>query len=409
MQHFDAVIVGGGVIGCSVAYYAALEGFRVLVLEKGAIGGGASGVNPGAVTLSSKKPGSALQLAIASRVLYETLEAELDLNIEFLVDGSLTVAENEDQMAFLENLAREQEAAGVPVRMVSAETCRKLNPLLASDLVGGAFCGVDAHINPFLLTLAFARKASALRAELRSHVEVVEISREGGGFAVAAGDDRIACDFLVNAAGLQAPRIGAMLGIAHEVLPRSGHVLALKAPPGMVKIRTASASQLLAKHGPTDVSASMGLSLSFNPKPFSGTLVLGGTNQIGMDSEQVSLEIVSAILANGCRFVPSLAGTSVMRAWAGVRPYAPGGPVLGRCAEPDGYFAAFGHGGDGMALAPVTGRYIAELMKMHPRSLPVAAFLDALSGADRLPELSSAETIVPDTVFESRQGVDNGI
>lgn len=387
-EHFDVIVVGGGVIGCSVAFYAAGIGARVLVLEKAAFGGGASSANPGSVALSSKQPGRSLDLAIASRILYETLQAELDADLEFAVEGNLTIAETPEELAFVEDLSNGQRLAGVPVRSLSADECRALNPLLEGPIVGGAHCPIDAHTNPFLVTAAFARGAVKRGAQLRPRVEVLGIDQgEAGKLTVRTVNGPITCDHVVNAAGLAAPRIGAMLGLDHDVIPRAGHVAVLEAAGPCARVKTASASQLLAKHGPENPASRAGISLSYNYKPASGTILLGGSNQKGIASREVSLDIMAGIIAGACRLMPRLEDLTILRAWAGVRPYAPGGPILGRAGADERYLAAFGHGGDGMALAPVTGRYVAEQLRSS-RELSLEEFLATMPGGGGLAALA---------------------
>ena len=107
----DVAIVGGGVIGCAVAYYLAKQGARVTVIERAAIGSGASSANPGAIAMATKNPGPALNLAMASQRLYEGLSAELGMDLEYAVQGNIIVAESETETIFLEKLCAEQQAA----------------------------------------------------------------------------------------------------------------------------------------------------------------------------------------------------------------------------------------------------------------------------------------------------------
>ena len=120
----DIAIIGGGVIGCSVAYYLAKQGAKVTIIERAAVGSGASSVNSGVISMATKKPGLSLDLAMASQRLYPALSAELGMDVEYLVLGNLIVADNETQAGFIEELAEEQQAAGVPVEIVSAQRCR---------------------------------------------------------------------------------------------------------------------------------------------------------------------------------------------------------------------------------------------------------------------------------------------
>src|SRR5436305_3388003 len=100
----DVAVIGGGVIGCAVAYYAAKQGARVAVIERAMVGCGASSANAGGINLSTKKGKRTLALGMASQRLYEGLSAELDCDVEYTIVGKLIVAEREAEVAFLEEL-----------------------------------------------------------------------------------------------------------------------------------------------------------------------------------------------------------------------------------------------------------------------------------------------------------------
>src|SRR3954447_6766285 len=145
----DVAVVGGGVIGCATAYYLSKHGAKVTIIERAAVGSGASSVNSGVISMATKKPGLALELGMASQRLYPGLAAELGMDVEYLVLGSMIVAETETEAAFIEELVREQQAAGVPVEIVSAQRCRELNGLLEGRVLSGMYCPTDAQSDPF--------------------------------------------------------------------------------------------------------------------------------------------------------------------------------------------------------------------------------------------------------------------
>lgn len=106
----DVAIVGGGVIGCSVAHYLAKAGARVAIVERAQIGRGASAANSGVISLATKKPGLALDLALVSQQMFPALSAELGYDVEYTVEGGMIIAESETQAAFLDELVAAQRA-----------------------------------------------------------------------------------------------------------------------------------------------------------------------------------------------------------------------------------------------------------------------------------------------------------
>src|SRR4051812_10283474 len=155
-KNSDVVVIGGGVIGCAVAYYLARRGARVTVVERAHVGNGSSAANTGSINMATKKPGPALALGMASQRMYGSLAQELGCDIEYTVTGKLIVAETETELTYIEDMCAGQRAAGAPVEIVSAARCRELNNLLEGRLLGGLYCPTDAQSNPFLVTQAFA-------------------------------------------------------------------------------------------------------------------------------------------------------------------------------------------------------------------------------------------------------------
>lgn len=374
----DVVVIGGGVIGCAVAYYLAKRGARVTLIERAIVGSGASSANSGAIAMATKKPGLSLDLAMASQRLYPGLTAELGSDVDYVVEGNLIVAETEAEAAHLEALAAAQQAAGVPVRTVSAARCRELNPLLEGRVLGGVHCETDAQADPFKVTRAYARAAQNAGADILVHTGVEAIETEAGRVrSVRTGRGTVRAKWVVNAAGAHAPEIGRMVGVVHEVLPRRGQIIALEATEDMPAIRVSGAGQLLAKHGGAG-TAGANVSLSYTSKPLNGTVLLGSSNEFAGYDTRTTLAVVAEICRRARGLMPRLGELNALRSWAGLRPYSASGPVLGGAGGPDGYATAIGHGGDGVALAPITGVYLAEYIASAGKTKDLPAFLAGL-------------------------------
>jgi glycine/D-amino acid oxidase-like deaminating enzyme len=375
----DVVVVGGGVIGCAVAYYLSKHGARVTVVERSIIGGGASSANAGSINMATKKPGAMLNLGMASQRLYSGLANELGYDIEYAVVGKLIVAETETEVAYLEELAAGQQAAGVAAQIVSAARCRQLNHLLEGRILAGLYCQTDAQANPFKVTHAFSRAAQNRGVDFLNNTQVSGIKTEGNRItAVETPRGAIRANWVVNAAGAYAAGIGNMLGVVHEVMPRRGQLVVLEAAEGLPEVGVSGASQLISKHAatvPGSAGDKMNLSLYYSMRPLSGTVLLGSTNEfVGYDT-CTSRDGVAGICRCTVRVMPQLGKLHAVRSWAGLRPYSPTGPIIGRAGGPEGYVVATGHGGDGMALAPITGLYVAELIAHDGKGCELPRFL----------------------------------
>ena len=375
----DVAIIGGGVIGCAVAYYLSKQGAKVTVIERAAVGSGASSVNSGVISMATKKPGLALDLAMASQRLYPGLCAELGADVEYLVLGNLIVAENETEAGFIEELAKEQVAAGVPVEIVSAQRCRELNKLLEGRILSGMYCPTDAQVDPFKVTQAYARAAEKLGAQIVSSTEVKSIETSHGCVnRVVTARGAVNANWVINAAGAHASAIGTMVGVTHEVKPRRGQCVILEASEDVPGVRVSSAGQLLAKHGGAPAGGGLQVPLGYTSRPVSGTVMLGSTNEfVGYDT-RTTRDGVAGICRSAVNLMPQLGRFNAVRAWAGLRPYSSKGPLLGHGGGVAGYAVATGHGGDGVALAPISGLYMAEYIASDGKQNDLPAFLGKL-------------------------------
>ena len=360
----DVVVIGGGVIGCAVAYYLAKRGARVTVVERFGIGNGSSAANTGSINMATKKPGIALSLGMASQRLYGGLAQELGCDLEYTVTGKLIVAETETELAYIEEMCAGQRAAGAVVEMVSAARCRELNNLLEGRVLGGLYCPTDAQSNPFLVTQAYADAARNRGVRVMTHTAVDAIeTADGRVSAVATSQGRLRADWVVNAAGAYAAGIGKMAGAVHDVRPWRGQLVVLEATEDLPVVGVSGASQMLSKHAPAAADRARGplkAALYYCRRPFSGTVLLGSTYEFAGYDLRTSQDGVAGICLCVTRAMPRLRKLNAVRSWAGLRPHSPTGPILGRAGGADGYLVATGHGGDGMALAPITGLYLAE-------------------------------------------------
>src|SRR5205085_191154 len=161
------------------------------------------------------------------------------------------------------------------------------------------------------------------------------------------------------------------------VVPRRGQIMVLEGVPDLPVNRMSTAKQLVAKHltKPGSPEDRLSLACGYTSKPRSGTVLLGSTNEfVGYDTRN-SLEALSGIAEYACRVLPGIKRLNVLRTWAGLRPYSPSGPIIGRAGGPDGYVAATGHGGDGVALSPITGTCVTEMLARDNPDLEVEALL----------------------------------
>ncbi len=357
----DVIVIGGGIIGASVAYHLALKRVDVLLLEKSEFASGTSSACDGMVFLQSKKPGVHLALAMASRKRFEHLAQELDSDFELRCSGGVMTIAGEPEFLAVQRFVKEQTDAGLEVSILDGHQARELEPCLSPAVDGATFCPLDAQINPIYLTLAFLEAAKRLGARVFARTPVAAIRPAGGGLhSVHTPSGVVESPTVVNAAGVYAPEIAKMVGLKVPITPRRGQIMVSEALPPLLARCLISASYVAAKYDPALAGAGqMGISIE---QTGSGNFLLGSTREfVGFD-RRTTPEAVKTILAQTTRIIPRLKDAHLIRTFAGLRPYTPDGlPVLGRTAV-EGFVMAAGHEGDGIALSPITGQVIAELI-----------------------------------------------
>lgn len=171
----DVVIIGGGVIGTSIAYYLSKKGIKPILIEKDDLASGSSGACDIDIILQSKNPGIHLQLAMESAKMYETLADELDFDIEYETCGGMVLIEDEEQLKVMKDFVKRQKAIGLQVKLLGLKEASEIQPGLSPNLVGSTYSPQDAHVNPMRLCQAFAKAAKRLGAEIYLNTGVLDI------------------------------------------------------------------------------------------------------------------------------------------------------------------------------------------------------------------------------------------
>ncbi|MFC4559852.1 NAD(P)/FAD-dependent oxidoreductase [Virgibacillus kekensis] len=375
----DAVVIGGGVIGTSVAYHLAKTKRKVILVEKGEMGAQTSGSCDKAIFLQSKNPGFSVKLAKASRQMYETLEDELDASIEFKKDGGMIVIEQEEHMEFMKKFVGKQSKAGIKVNLLDRKATLAWQPCLSKTIYGATYSGEDAEVNPLLLSQALAGASERLGVNIHTHTEVTGIHVMNGKVSgVTTTKGYIATDLVINAAGPFAPSIAEMVGTTLTIIPRRGVILITERIPRTINGNILCSQYIATKHltdRSNDNTPPYGIGLSLG-QTATGNLLIGGSREFKGFDREVGPDVVAAIAAHACRIAPSLKSVRVIRTMTGFRPFTPDGlPVIDEVDGIKGFIIAAGHEGDGIALSPITGRLVAALVDGEEE---YREFLDAL-------------------------------
>jgi sarcosine oxidase subunit beta len=369
----DLAVVGAGVVGAACAYFAALAGLRVTVLDRGAAGSGTSSAGEGNLLVSDKEEGPELDLALYSRQVWSQDLAAHGRHWEYEAKGGLVVAASPDSAAALRQLAAAQRASGVTAEDVGPQALPDYEPHLSRELAGGAYYPQDAQLQPMLAVAHLLRLARESGAEVRTGTEVTGFLRSGArvtGVRTTAGD--VPAGAVLNAAGTWAGEVAALAGVHLPVLPRRGFVLVTEPmPPGTVRHKVYAAEYV------GDV-ASSDAALQTSPVVEStgaGTILIGASRErVGFD-RAFSLPAAAALAAKAVALFPMLAEVRLMRTYLGFRPYCPDHlPVIGPDPRAPGLWHACGHEGAGIGLSAGTGKLLAQALTGAEPDLDLAPF-----------------------------------
>jgi sarcosine oxidase subunit beta len=369
----DVLIIGGGIVGCSCAYYLARAGVKVHLLEKSFIGAGASRAGMMHI-VTWEEPEIHLQLARASKRLYAALNEELSIDINYLPGGSIAIVEKPESMESFSQTIQRLQAWGLQCQLLQAEDMLKLEPAIAPDVAGGAYFSEDAMVNPLYATQALARGAQACGATIESSAEVTgfELSpNKNSVTAVITQRGRIPTQCAVIAAGAWSGEIGKLAGLAIPIQPRKGTlVVTAPIPDDIFHCKTILAAGYMDSLHST---AGSGVAVAANlQQARNGNLVLGSSRQfVGFDGS-VDSNVVAQMLSRCLRFFPILSAITAIRTWSGFRPYTPDLlPIISPVDSLAGLYIAAGHEGIGITEAPITGKLISQLITGEQPELPL--------------------------------------
>jgi D-hydroxyproline dehydrogenase subunit beta len=371
-QTADVVVVGAGAVGAACAYFAARQGIRVHVVERGQIASGTTSAGEGNMLVSDKETGPELDLALYSREVFRDDLAEYGPLWEFEAKGGLVVSATESGADALAELTVRQRASGIEVTNLDGAQLRDYEPYISPALRAGAFYPQDAQVQPILLAGHLLRLARDLGAVVQTNTAVTGILRDGDhvtGVQTSAG--AISAGAIVNAAGAWAGAVAELAGVQLPVLPRRGFVLVTEPLP-----LTISHKVYAGEYVANVLSSDEGLQTSpVVEGTASGTVLIGSSRErVGFD-RTVSLPVLAQLAANAIALFPMLAAVKVMRSYLGFRPYCPDHlPVIGPDPRAPGLWHASGHEGAGIGLSVGTAKLLMQALGGQPTDLDLSAF-----------------------------------
>jgi sarcosine oxidase, subunit beta len=366
ITHSDVLIIGGGLMGTSAAFFLRRHGRSVTLLERELVGRQASGTNFGNVRRQGRHLAQ-LPLANRARAVWGRLPELIGEDLEFVPYGHLRVCYTETQTAVLERHAHDVKPLGLELELFTAEQLRKRWGIFSPAVVAGSLSPHDGHANPRLAGPAFARAAQRLGTSVHEHAEVLHVERNGSGFvAHTAGGGRHRGEQMLVCCGAWSNRIASLFGEAVPMDAR-GPQMGVTEPL------------------PYAIGPSIGISSPIETEGLyfrqirRGNVVFGG----GLKGPAHTDTIRAYVKPDNTlrqfrelrRFVPAFEHVQLIRVWSGIEGYtADAAPVMGPSGTTPGLHYAFGFNGEGFALGPGVGDVMAELIATGATTTPIEPF-----------------------------------
>ncbi len=363
----DVVIIGGGVVGLSIAYHLAKRGMTdVLVLEKESmVGMGSTGRCAGGFRHQFSTEVN-IRLSLMSIAKLQSFSEELDQTIDFHQDGYLFLLQKpEDVESFRRNVAL-QTSLGIPVEFIEEPSAiRRVLPnteLTVDDIVAATYCAKDGVSDPAGVTEGYRKNALRLGASIVTDQEVVAVDVERGRVTgVRTKTDHFGARTVVNAAGPYAAAIGKMAGVDIPVVPLRRFIWTT---------RPFAAA-------PSRWTLIIDFSTGFYFHRESGGVLFGMGNREEPPTFDISVdwEFFDKVMEEAIHRFPPLADAAIKNAWAGSYETSPDAhPILGRTPGLDGFILANGFSGHGFQHAPAVGELIAEeILDRKAHTLDISA------------------------------------
>ena len=364
-----AVVIGGGVGGCSVLYWLTRLGWDdVVLVERAELTSGSTFHSAGLV--GQLRSSLALtRMMMESVDLYRSLEAEVGLETGWHEVGSLRLASSTERMEEIARQAGWAKTFGLPLELVSADEAQQLFPPMITDgVLGAAFLPTDGYIDPSQLTFALAEGARRRGAEIATGTRVTGLAVQRGRVTGVETDrGPIETEIVVNAGGMYAQEIGALAGVNVPIVPMAHEYLITK-PTGL----------------PLEMPTMRDPSLLVYFRPESGGLIMGGYERhcepwgldgIPADFNSRLLEEdwprFEELMENAIARVPSLGEMEVVKLINGPEAFTPDGEFILGPSDVRGFWVAAGFCAHGLAGAGGMGKLVAEWIVEGTPSLDV--------------------------------------
>ena len=390
----DVVVVGGGVVGCAVAFELAKRSVNVLLLDCSLPGratsasagglwpvGEAVGLGCGVIYHAAQQSENSFDSApealpnvfrdflVASNSRFPALADELQeqtgIDIELTAGvGLIFLMYTLHEQAIMDSIANSLPEGNV-LEILTPEEVVELEPRITRDLMGGALLSGEHQVNPMLLAEAYKRAAIAAGARFRHDTRVTGLRRCGDRVVgVEIGDEFLPSDVTVNAAGAWSAELAASAGMELPVFPVRGQIVLTESLPDVLR-------------------GCISTSECYLTQKMHGEILIGSTTErVGFDVA-VTQDAISSLCRGALRAVPMLHNVGIKRVWAGLRPGTPDElPILGMVDNVSGIINATGGFRTGIVATPLVAELVSQVIAGETLTVPIEPFLASRFDSD---------------------------
>lgn len=348
-NEYKVAIIGGGIVGCSIAYHLAKFGESdVVVFEKNYLSSGSTGRCAGGIRQQWSSSNNVI-LAMRSVSLFEKLSQETGVDIEYKQGGYLVLSYDDQEAAQFEKNVQMQRRLGLDVQIFTPKQVKERYPYIDIDGVKLAtFCQTDGHANPHLANFAYARAAQKLNVDIMTHTEVVAVEVLENGFELITNRGKVRSQILINAAGPYSKEVAKMVGVD---LPTESY-----------------RHQIMVTEAVKNFFDPMAISFSGNfymRQTKHGHFIMGQGDideKPGINNN-VTYRFKKEMAKKMTKIFPFLANMRIIRHWSGHYNMSPDAqPIIGESPKIADFYYAAGFSGHGFMLAPAVGEAIAQLI-----------------------------------------------
>lgn len=357
----DTVVIGGGIVGSSIAFRLAEKGQKVILLEKGRVGEEASGRSAGGVRQQGRDPAE-LPLAMEAIKIWHNMKDELNFNVGYRRGGNIYYALSREKLDLFEVVAQREARVGLKVNILSPEETRCVTPTLSKNIkiFGAKYCQSDGTANPLLVTKAICRAALLKGVQIQEHSPVRQLKTYKRKIIAAETDSgEYKGSFFVNAAGAWARELCNLIGVDIPIVFYNARIMVTEALPPIIE-----------QFVETDNF--------YYRQALEGNLHIGGQimrDQVINIEKGVKFRDFVEVGRHLPAFLPITRKIHLIRAFGGIIHSTPDKiPILDKVPGFDNFFVTTGFSGHGFCLGPIIGKLIAEWIVDGKSSMDLRAF-----------------------------------